>query len=158
MFGFLLRKKQDDVRKLLQRTMNRSYMQQFRYGPRQDSRGSLTDVAIVFPLQKRGASPEFERAFTAITKDISTSGLSIVCRDVDDRVAPTGYVLLGISDDYGYSTLLCQVRHVTDLGYGYRHIGLWPEERVQVSASHLRETQLRLGADPAQVMAPASAG
>ena len=55
MFGFLSRNKQEEVRKIFQNRMNRSFLRQFRYGKRLEPRGAFCEVVwvITSPALKR---------------------------------------------------------------------------------------------------------
>ncbi len=95
---------------------------------RNATRGSFTEVVWVLPCQ---SSTRFNgsEVFPAVTKDISSQGLSIF------HTAPLveKCVLIGLHDETGRRFLACSPKHCTSLGYGFYQIGLMAEEVAAVS-------------------------
>jgi len=155
MFGFLSRNKQEEVRKIFQNRMNRSFLRQFRYGKRLEPRGAFCEVVWVIPYDADAERPEYESVVAAITKDISPEGLSLVCE------SPLNYdrVVIGMERANEMTYVLCDNCHATSLGYGYFQIGLHPTEEVQIPK--LDEQRMRAMLDsgyqqPESLLQPAS--
>ncbi|MDA1017436.1 MAG: hypothetical protein O3A00_23645 [Planctomycetota bacterium] len=133
MFGFIFRKKQDEVRKLLQNRMNRSFLRQFRYGKRIDPRGSFCEVVWIIPYDDAVKYPDFTQGYPAVTKDISPEGLSLI-HTLPIRAKRVLVALEGASET---RFVACTHTHSTNLGYGYYQIGLHPEEVLWLDESEL---------------------
>lgn len=133
MFGFLFRKKQDEVRKLLQNRMNRSFLRQFRYGKRVDPRGSYCEVVWIIPYDDNVKYPDFGRGFPVVTKDISPEGLSLI------HTSPMNGERVVVAMENARETrfVVCSCEHTTDLGYGFYQIGLHPDEVLWLDESEL---------------------
>lgn len=131
MFGFLTRKRQDDVQRFLSRRMNRSFLQQMDSGKRRHSRDDFCEVAWVIPYDEEAIQPVFEESHVAVTRDISPEGLSII------QTSPINEVrcVIALEGDMEMHFILCTVTHSTPLGYGFFKIGLFPDEFLNVDQS-----------------------
>lgn len=145
MFGFLFRKKREDVRRILQRSMNRSFLKHFRYGNRLDPRCSFCEVVWVLPCEAGMPGPDFEQAFAAVTKDIAPEGLSLIAQEP----FAVERVLIGLPDRPQVHFVLCTVGHSTPMGYGFYQVGLHPEEPMTVHQDDVQELERRLSEHPA---------
>ena len=102
-----------------------SELQAFRDGPRLAGRAPLMVVALVTPL--RDGQPCVANTFAAVTKEISTSGMSLVLsepRSLDE-------VLIGLRCDAGKLKFIrAKARHVAPMGAGFFQVGLRCHEVV----------------------------
>ena len=137
MFGFVSRNKQEEVRKIFQNRMNRSFLRQFRYGKRVEPRGAFCEVVWVIPYDVDEEHPEIESVIAAVTKDISPEGLSLVC----DAPLEHKRVVVGLERANEMTYVVCDNCHTTSLGYGYFQIGLHPTEEIRIPK--LEEQQMR---------------
>lgn len=135
MFGFVLQKKRDEIRRLLSGRMNREYFRQFRYGDRGAPRGSFCEVVWLIPLAEGSREPICDQAFPVVTKDISHEGLSLI------HNAPLEYdrMLVGLWSRTDLKFLLCRCQHSTELGYGFFQIGLHPDEVFHLDQLTIRQ-------------------
>ena len=147
MFGFLLKKRRDDVQRFLNRRINRSFMPQVSGSKRRHSRGEYCEVAWVLPYDEQEYCPVFDEACVAVTRDISPEGLSIL------QTSPLNEVraVIALEGDLEMHFILCRVMHSTPLGYGFFHIGLNPEEFLNVDLTAVDELKRRLKKTPVPV-------
>ncbi len=140
MFGFLFHKKRDEVRRVLMGRMNRRFLRQFRMGDRSDPRGSFCEVVFVIPCDEDGGDPRFDSAFPVVTKEISAEGLSFIYNEpvLCERL------LIGFEGKLEQIFIAFEVQHSSPLGYGFYHIGLHPQELIDVSPSSIRELEKRI--------------
>ena len=131
MFGFLLRKKRDDVQRLLARRMNRGHLRSVHQSRRSDSRGSANIVVWAVPIDERSGQPNLSRAFAAVTHDISSNGLSII----HTRPALEEELIVGWPEPNDVHFLRCATAHSEPLGCGFYQIGLRATEIVQLPPS-----------------------
>ena len=127
MFGFVLRKRQQDVKKLLQGRINRTVASQLDEKARRARRCAMCDVAWIIPFP-HGSQPDFEAGFPAVTRDVSEEGLSFI------HTEPiTGQrLLIGLKNDVETFYIAGPVEHCTSLGYGFYQIGMKPFETIDV--------------------------
>lgn len=137
MFGFLFQRKREDVRKLLSRHMNRDYLRKFRYGQRQEPRGSFCRPVWVVPFDQAEV-PRFDEAFVAITKDMCPEGISLI------RQEPITHerMLVGLGEPEDMVFTVCTLEHTTPVGLGFFQIGVQPLEVFETRPSQ-RETLKR---------------
>ncbi|MEN6452300.1 MAG: hypothetical protein ABFC96_17550 [Thermoguttaceae bacterium] len=93
-------------------------------GPRVDSRVTLVVPVIVAPLADQRI--ELRRAFTAVTKEFSNSGVAIV---LDGPVA-VDEAVLGFRFEGAMTFLRAKARHVDPIGGGFFQLGLQLTEVV----------------------------
>jgi hypothetical protein len=93
-------------------------------GPRQDSRVNLTVVALVIPID--GKQIQLPRAFTAVTKEFSNDGVSLVLNE------PIGldWAILGFRQEGQMEFVRAQVKHLDPMGGGFYQLGLQMTEVV----------------------------
>ena len=144
MFGFLTQKRRDDVQRFLNRRMNRSFLPQVSGSKRRHSRGEFCEVAWVLPFDEQKGLAVFDEARVAVTRDISPEGLSIL------QTAPLNEVraVIALEGDLEMHFILCRVMHSTPLGYGFFHIGLHPEEFLNVDLTAVDDLRRRLKKTP----------
>lgn len=135
MFGFLLRKKQDDVHRLFAGCMNRRAVQNVRDGLRSTSRGAFCEVVWLIPISDETGEPAYSSAIPVVTKDICQKGVAVI----HTQQIPDERVLLGLECDVSVQFVLCHVHHATEMGYGFYHIGLEPLELINVPPGDERE-------------------
>ncbi len=87
-------------------------------GPRAESRIPLVGVVLVVPLVKN--RPAMGQAFTAITKELSTTGMALVLAE------PRGLdeVLVGVRWEGDMTYLRAKTKHLNPLGGGFFQLGL----------------------------------
>jgi hypothetical protein len=76
-------------------------------------RASLSVGVLVVPLNDE--SPDISEAFTALTKDVTSTGIGVV----SNRSIPTSEALLRLSGDSETRLLRTTVRNRKDLGQGW---------------------------------------
>ncbi len=147
MFGFLLKRKQDEARRVLARQQNLMFGQQVRTGPRVETRGGYMQPAWVIPICPSTDVPKYSRAFPAMTRDISSQGLSIIH---SGRIDATE-LLIGLPAQDDVTFLRFEVVHETQLGCGFRQYGLHVRELSEVPPDFLRDLRemfTKLDAEP----------
>ena len=87
-------------------------------GPRLDRRVNLTLAVAVVPLE--GQHPRVDRAFTAVTKEFSTSGLSLVL----DTPLGLDEILVGFRWEGHLSYVRGKARHLNPIGGGFYQLGI----------------------------------
>lgn len=87
-------------------------------GPRTESRIPLVGVVLVVPLLKN--RPAMGQAFTAITKELSTTGMALVLAE------PRGLdeVVVGVRWEGDMTYLRAKAKHLNPLGGGFFQLGL----------------------------------
>ncbi len=87
-------------------------------GPRSESRVPLVGVVLVVPLVNK--QPAMGQAFTAITKELSTTGMSLVLSE------PRGLdeVAVGVRWEGEMTYLRAKAKHLNPLGGGFFQLGL----------------------------------
>ena len=131
MFGFLLRKKRDDVRTMFAGYVNRNSVQGTCGVQRRSTRGTFSQIVWIVFVDDASGEPAFDDAIPVVTKDISLDGLAVFhTRPVDAE-----RVLIGLEGDVSMQFVNCQVGHCTPMGYGFYQIGLQPVELIDLSPS-----------------------
>lgn len=140
MFGFLFHRKREEVKRILHGRMNRTYMQGIENKNRSGSRGAFCEVVWLIPVDEEARQPDFNRVTTLVTKDISSTGLSLIHNQpVHDR-----RVIVGLRDESLPRFIVCDLQHCTSLGYGHYLIGLHPEEVIQIDLGDVEAMEQRL--------------
>ncbi len=87
-------------------------------GPRTESRVPLVGVVLVVPLIKN--EPVMGQAFTAITKELSTVGMSLILSE------PRGLdkVIVGVRWEGDMTYLRAKAKHLNPIGGGFFQLGL----------------------------------
>jgi hypothetical protein len=95
-------------------------------GPRVEGRVNLTVVAIVVPVEKR--RPVVDRACTAVSKEFSTTGVSLVFNE------PVGLdeVFLGFRWERDTTWIRAKAKHLCPMGGGFFQLGLRMTDIVYV--------------------------
>jgi hypothetical protein len=151
MFGFGQRKRQRDVKRLLQGRINRAVLQRLDDKARNGSRCHVCEVAWVIPCGARPLRPQYDEVLGCVTRDISEQGLSFIHTEpVTDE-----WLLLGLEGDVEMFFLRGSVEHCTPLGYGYYQIGVNPQETVDVEPHDIDRMRGHLAA---RMPMPAAAG
>ena len=120
MLLFGSRKQERDAQRVLLRLMNQHSSTQgvFPDGPRDETRMNLTLVVLVIPTV--GKEPIVDEAYTATTKDVSSSGMSIV-----STVPYEGSELaIGFASDGELQFLRGEIRHREALSGGFHLMGV----------------------------------
>lgn len=89
-----------------------------REGPRQETRVNLSIVMLVVPCE--GGRPQVDRAFSAVTKEVSTTGVSLILNE------PMGLdeVFLGFRLESEMKFLRARAKHLNPMGAGIYQVGL----------------------------------
>lgn len=82
-------------------------------GRHSEGRSDLSMGVLIVPLNDE--SPDIAKAFTAMTKDVSTTGIGVV----SNRAIPTSEALLRLSGTSETRLLRTTVRNRKDLGEGW---------------------------------------
>jgi len=123
MFGFLFHNKREEVHRVLHGRVNRAQARSITAANmRGPTRGTFTEVVWVVPCESP-AKADFTKVFPALTRDLSTQGISIVhSAPITDPC-----VIIGLKDETDRRFLVCTPKHCTSLGYGFHHIGMLAE-------------------------------
>jgi len=86
-------------------------------GPRLDHRVNLTIVVLVIPIER--GELRLDRAFTAVTKEFSNTGVAVVLSE------PRGLdeVLLGFRWEGEMTFMRAQAKHLNPIGGGFYQLG-----------------------------------
>jgi hypothetical protein len=103
-------------------------------GPRLDRRVNLTMVALVIPVER--GKLRIGQAFSAVTKEFSCTGLSIVLDDTRDL----DEVILGFRWEGKVTYARARAKHFNPMGGGFHQVGLQMTEIL--SGSDFPELQL----------------
>ncbi len=104
-------------------------------GPRLEGRVNLTMVVMVVPVEDK--KPLIRRAFTAITKEFSSSGVAVV---VDHACGPDE-ALLGFHWRGSITWIRAKAKHLHPMGGGFFQVGFRMTERLH-TADHAELAKL----------------
>jgi hypothetical protein len=122
--GFLFHKKRDEVQRILHGRVNRAHARSIAVENfRGATRGIYTEVIWVIPCRS-ASRVDYSSVIPAVSKDLSSQGISFV----HNRPITEPRAIVGLKDETGPRFLLCTMKHCTDLGYGFYHIGLIADE------------------------------
>jgi hypothetical protein len=93
-------------------------------GPRADRRANLTVVVGVVPLEKNAI--QTDKAFTAVTKEFSATGVGVVTPD--PWKFEQAIVCFRFEEEFYYA--LASVKHTTFLGGGFYQLGFQMSEMI----------------------------
>jgi len=96
-------------------------------GPRLEGRVNLTTVVMVVPIEEK--VPQIRRAFTAVTKEFSSSGVAVV---VDHPCGPDE-ALLGFRWRGSITWIRAKAKHLHPLGGGFFQIGFRMSKRLDLA-------------------------
>ncbi len=96
-------------------------------GPRLENRVNLTLPVLVVPVEDD--QPLAKKAFTALTKEFSTSGLALVL----DRPRGLDEAILGFRWDREMTFIRARAKHLNPIGGGFFQLGLQMTEVVHPS-------------------------
>ncbi len=114
------RKKEQEVQRFICKVVNNncSEMEALIEGPRLEGRVRLSIVVLVIPMEKD--RPVVERAFAAVTKEFSTSGLALV---VDSARVPDESII-AFRWEREMRFVRAEARHLNPMGAGFFQLGL----------------------------------
>ena len=96
------------------------------------TRQIFNEVVWALPCE----SPEkadFSQLFPAICRDLCTQGIGIfVTTPITEP-----HMIIGLRDESEPRFLSCTVKHISSLGYGFYHIGLFPDEVMSLSRDQI---------------------
>jgi hypothetical protein len=93
-------------------------------GPRVDSRVNLVVVVMIVPIE--GKRPVVRRAFTAVTKELSATGVAVVL----DRPHQLDEVILGFRQEGEMYFVHAQAKHISPMGGGFYQLGFQMTEVI----------------------------
>ena len=135
MLGFLFHRKREEVKRVLHGRVNRAHARTIAV---QNIRGATRQIfnEVIWALPCE--SPEkadFSQLFPAICRDLCTQGIGVFL--TAPIVEP--HMIIGLRDESEPRFLACSVKHCASMGYGFYHVGLFPDEvmtlrREQVEA------------------------
>ena len=96
-------------------------------GPRLEGRVNLTMVVMVVPVEEEKSL--FRRAFAAITKEFSSSGVAVVV----DRPYGADEALLGFRWRGSVTWFRAKAKHLHPMGGGFFQLGFRMTERLQTA-------------------------
>lgn len=96
-------------------------------GPRSDSRVNLVTVVMIVPVLD--GNIHADRAFTAITKEFSSTGVAVVL----DQVRPLDQAILGFRFEGAMTFIRAQAKHRDPMGGGFHQLGFQLFEIVSPS-------------------------
>ncbi|MBT4864718.1 MAG: hypothetical protein HON53_06280 [Planctomycetaceae bacterium] len=135
MFGFLVRKKHDEVRTLFAGYVNRNSVPQIGDSQRKAKRGAFCEVVWLIPLDSESHEPQFPSAVPILTKDICKEGLSVLhTQPLADEL-----VMIAMEGDVSTKFVVCRREHCTPMGYGFYQIGLQPQQLIDLSPTEEHE-------------------
>jgi hypothetical protein len=124
----LSRKKRQEVQRFLLKVVNNhcAELEALATGPRGERRVRLTMVVLVIPMIQ--GRPMLGKMFSAVTKEFSTSGVSLVVSD--PRVLDE--VILAFRWESDMKFVLAKAVHLNPMGAGFYHLGLKTTEILEV--------------------------
>jgi hypothetical protein len=96
-------------------------------GPRVDRRVNLVVAVLVVPVE--GPQIQIDQAFTAVTKDFSNTGVSIVL----DRAEKIVHAIFGFQLEGQMTFLRAELKHLDPMGGGFYQLGFSLAEIVTTS-------------------------
>jgi len=124
MLGFLFHRKREEVKRVLHGRVNRAHARTIAI---QNIRGAtrqvLDEIVWVIPCESPDKA-DFSQLFPAICRDLCTQGIGIFLTAPVDEPR----VIIGLRDESDARFLACTVKHCSSLGYGFYHVGLFPDE------------------------------
>lgn len=137
MFGFSLQKRRR-VQAILTKRVNERCTQEMYggSGERGPNRMPMAKAMVVVPSARKDW--DFENAFIAISRDISSTGMSI-CHS--RRLE--GEVLVEIPGENSSTFARMAVQHSTEIGHGYWQVGMKAEEVVELDHADYSRLQER---------------
>ncbi len=95
-------------------------------GPRLDRRVNLTVVVVIVPVEH--GKPVVKDAFTAVTKEFSTSGLAIVL----DKQIGLNEVIVGFRWEADMVFIRGKAKHLNPIGGGFHQLGFQLTETLNI--------------------------
>ncbi len=96
-------------------------------GPRLEGRVNLTMVVMVVPVEEEG--PQIRRAFTAISKEFSSSGVAVVI----DHPYGADEAFLGFRLRGNMTWVRAKAKHLHPMGGGFFQLGFRMTERLHTA-------------------------
>lgn len=113
------RRKELEVQSLMLRLVNSHSAERGQSdGPRVESRVNLSLVVQVVPCQN--GVPQLERAFAAVTKEVATTGASLIL----PNATPMEEVIFGFRWENEMKYVRAQAVHLSPMGGGFYQLGL----------------------------------
>ena len=96
-------------------------------GPRLENRVNLTVAVLIVPVEND--KPLTQKAFTAVTKEFSTSGLAVVM----DQPKALDETILGFRWNREMTFIRATAKHLNPIGGGFFQLGLQMTEVIHLS-------------------------
>ena len=96
-------------------------------GPRIESRVNLTVVVLVVPVEN--GKPVVERAFATVTREFSTTGLSLVL----EHAVTLDEAIVGFRWENEMRFIHATAKHLNPMGGGFHQLGLQMSAMVRAS-------------------------
>ena len=114
------RKREQEVQSFVLKVVNNncSELESLIEGPRLEGRVRLCVVVLVIPVEN--GKPVVDRTFAAVTKEFSTSGLSLV---VDNPHVPEE-AIVAFRWEREMQFVRAEARHLNPMGAGFHQLGL----------------------------------
>jgi len=114
------RKREQEVQSFILKVVNNncSELEALVEGPRLEGRVRLCVVVLVIPIEN--GKPVFDRTFAAVTKEFSTSGLSLVVKGA--RVPEESIIAFRWEREMRF--VRAEARHLNPMGAGFHQLGL----------------------------------
>jgi hypothetical protein len=140
MFGFLFHKRREEVKRVLHGRVNRAHARAIAV---QNIRGAtrqiFNEVVWALPCESPDKA-DFSQLFPAICRDLCTQGIGIfVTTPVTEP-----HMVIGLRDESEPRFLSCTVKHISSLGYGFYHVGLFPDEVMSLDRDQIKAMCLAL--------------
>jgi hypothetical protein len=124
MLGFLFHRKREEVKRVLHGRVNRAHARTIAV---QNIRGATRQIfnEIVWVLACESPDKaDFSQLVPVICRDLCTQGIGIFLTTpvIEPRM------IVGLRDEGDARFLGCTVKHCSSLGYGFYHVGLFPDE------------------------------
>ncbi|MGO9111068.1 MAG: hypothetical protein ACLP9L_17740 [Thermoguttaceae bacterium] len=121
-------KKESAVRAFIVSLLNQNChaIQEQLDGPRLEGRVNLTKVVMVIPVEEK--EPLIHRAFTAITKEFSSSGVAVVI----DHPYGLDEALLGFRWRGSITWIRAKAKHLDPMGGNFFQLGFRMTERLDL--------------------------
>ncbi len=122
------RKKDSAVQAFILAMLNQNCpgLQEGRDGPRQEKRVNLTKVVMVIPVEEKKLL--VRRAFTAITKEFSSSGVAVVV----DHPRGLDEAFLGFRWWGSITWVRAKAKHLDPMGGNFYQLGFRMTERLEL--------------------------
>lgn len=128
LFGFLSTPKKQKVERFMVKFLNSVHLNDARYDNQRDEKRNPLAVAVRVSPCLNGNHPEPHLGFDAVTKDITTFGISFIHKR---QFSGGERVVVSIEFEEKLNYLLCEVRHCTKIGRSMHLTGCSIVDRLE---------------------------